>query len=384
MVKRREFLIITSGLAASFALEKVFHISSLVRKNFTKNIEFAIAFAPDYDTKASEIEPASPAYLTFLDPNTLSLDTFSVPFRVHAIVQNPDSPAELFLIPKNGKHVARFHRKRGLERVAETAGARQVFGHGVWDAESRGFWVTEMDDAESRGYLIFRDRELNEIRKIPTFGKYPHDVQWDDSGRLIVANSGMPAADPSDAGGVPNFSSLVWIDPRQGKAEHKLEFRELRNSRGATHFIQLRDRGEIYVGGIPIPNTGGGAPSLFLRINSNREYKIFSLPPEFHAKFTGELLSFAYCPKNGHLFWTNPRSDSVFRWDVATETVVSVAAAGKATGLAQHLNQIFFTNNVDMRIHRQNALGAPERIQSSPQHYSSMQWGAHFSELLKS
>ena len=177
--------------------------------------------------------------------------SIEVPTRAHSIAVEPGG-AVLAVARRPGDWLLRWHPRRAATRGAAQwhwSGDERCFtGHTLRSPDGRHLFTAETDLRSGAGLLVQRDTDsLSVLREWPTRGSDPHDLQWLPSGRLLVANGGIPtlpetgrakrALDRMD-------SSIVEIDPRDNEPGRALR---LPDPRLSLRHLALHPSGQVAI-----------------------------------------------------------------------------------------------------------------------------------------
>lgn len=342
------------------------------------DFELAVAYGDWVGSTIDKIDPPLPSYLVFVNPSTYKMQHFKVPFRVHMLVQNPRDPDALILISKWGTQIASFSRKQGrVTKVKEAQPQHRFFGHAVWDKEHDGFWVSQMDDANTAGKLVLRGADLEVRREIPSHGIFPHEVQHAGPGRILIANSGDFYGGHTSLPLAQRISNLTWLSTETGEIQRRVEFPDQLGHAGASHFQQIPGTGEVFSGTMIADQN---SPSVVFRVSADN--KVTQLQSLAKDVFRGEIVSFGYCADAGRVFWTHSKAEGVFSFDIRHGEYAELSVPKSAKGLIAFKHDVLIANGdrpklLDWKSGRVSVKGTGPRLEPV-----MLQWGSHFSKIL--
>ncbi|MGE4132378.1 MAG: DUF1513 domain-containing protein [Bdellovibrionales bacterium] len=367
-LNRRELVVAGLGLAAGqWALG---HEVPLFAAK--KSIELVSAYGDWVTTFIDKIDPPLKSELVFFNPQSRRFEPFTVPFRVHTLVQNSARLSQLFLVPKWGQDLCEFDRAAGkVGRRIQCKDDRRFFGHAVWDVEAEGFWVTEHDDKNFEGRLVLRGPDLKVKEDFSSFGAFPHELQFSTSGDLLVANSGNFDGEHGDRALDRRVSNLSWVDRKTGRLKHQIPFSDVVGIAGASHFLQIPDSGEIFVG--TMSKTAEQVTAAF-RVKGD---KVDRLTAEVKAKesFQGEIVSFAYSPEDRRVLWTQSKAHGVFSQSLDALEPARLVYQRKSKGMIGINGHVFFTAGNERDLYSVEN-GAVLSLGRAPWRWGS-RWGSH-------
>jgi hypothetical protein len=372
-MNRRGFIATSAGLVSLGVIYRYLPSDWLAPK-----YELALAYGDWVGTEIEKVDPPLPSYLVFLNPETYKMTTFNVPFRVHMLVQNPRRPESLVLISKWGTQIAAFDRRAGkVTSVMEAQPNHRFFGHAVWEGD--GFWVTEMDDVNHRGKLVFRGPDLQVRREMSSHGIFPHEVQMAGDGLLLVANSGDFIAKydsllPHEA----RVASLSWISSSTGEIRRRVEFPEHLGRAGCSHFAQIPGRGEVFCGTMIVDQN---LPTVAWRIFADNRVQQIEAAPNVQDQFRGEIVSFGYCRDAGRVFWSHSKAKGVFSYDLRAGRYAELSVPHSAKGLIGLEHDVLIANGDGPKLIGWRDGHAGVRATAPRLERAILQWGSHFSKL---
>lgn len=330
------------------------------------------------------IDPPRPSYLAFVNADSFSTRTFRVPFRAHTCIQNPKRPDELVLIPKWWTSIFRFnHREGKLAGAASAPRDHRYFGHGTWDPEADGMWISIHDDRRKRGKVVLVDGDLNVRAEIDTQGMFPHEIQMVEPGVLLVANSGDYSGDHLELPFERRVPSLTWIRSRDGAVLQRVEFPQSLGIAGVSHFAYIPEKREVITGTMIVNQS---MPTVVYRVpESSRPERLFADPKD-ERSFRGEIVSLAYCPDDGCVVWSHSLAPGVFAYDIHKGGLAKLVTPEPAKAVAAYDGKIiigrggkplllgYSGGRLDVR-----GEGPPvERYWTPEAPMVDMKWGSHF------
>lgn len=128
-----------------------------------------------------------------------SLFALDLPGRGHAAAAHPDQPLAVAFARRPGTFAIVLDCRTGrvLHRLTPPAG-RQFNGHGVFSADGKVLYTSEVVAATSQGRIgLWDTRDFARRGEWASGGIGPHDLRLMADGALIVANGGI-ATDPDD------------------------------------------------------------------------------------------------------------------------------------------------------------------------------------------
>lgn len=147
--------------------------------------------------------------------------SFETPGRAHGLALAPDG-ALVAVARRPGDWIARWVPGREPTWIWPDAD-RSFNGHALFARDGRTLCTTETDGESGEGMIVVRDpASFAERAAWRTGGRDPHDLEWLDDGRLLVANGGVelrPETGRAKRAGAPIVSSLVAFDPRDGRID---------------------------------------------------------------------------------------------------------------------------------------------------------------------
>lgn len=128
-----------------------------------------------------------------------SLFSVDLPDRGHAAAAHPDQPLAVAFARRPGRFALVLDCLTGrvLHRLTPPEG-RQFSGHGVFSADGRVLYTSEVIASTSQGRIgLWQTGDFTRIGEWSSGGVGPHDLLRQADGGLIVANGGI-ATDPGD------------------------------------------------------------------------------------------------------------------------------------------------------------------------------------------
>ncbi|MFT4242516.1 MAG: DUF1513 domain-containing protein [Acidovorax sp.] len=144
--------------------------------------------------------------------------SLDVPTRAHGLAVLPDGSV-LATARRPGDWLLRWRPGRAPQWLWQD-GERSFNGHVLASADGQRLYTTETDIETGASCIAVRDaRTLEKTAEWPTHGIDAHELVWDGTASLIVANGGVPTA-PETGRVKRNLdsmdSSLVCLDARTG------------------------------------------------------------------------------------------------------------------------------------------------------------------------
>ncbi len=363
-MKRRDFLLTSLGGLALSSLFSCGHRAITGQLPSTGN-ELAAFWHGVRRAGPYELEDALSSHVIFLDPVRRSYEACPLPISFHSILQSESDPNLLYLFSKWNLHIGVYRRDlRKLVTTFESPRHRSVFGHAVWDRAQRGFWYSENDTRERRGYVVLRDLNFKELLRLDTGGSEPHEIQWGPDGQLLVANT---------FNGKSLAPGLAYLDVNRGKLMDYVEVPELHNVGGLTHFAQSQTDKRIFLGGIKKQLPG----SHVVVIDEKRKSRVLPLKRE---DFVGESLSVTHDVKNDHLLWVNPAAGAFFRWDLKQDKLIEVNSSNHFIGLHHWGSNWLCTTKTNSTLGFLKSGEVQDFIKVKPP-VSDRSWGVHMFTL---
>lgn len=373
------------GLALLFGFSKPLQafekLTQLVLKKNKSQIFYAIGFGrkPKYDTLGSLTKlVAYPSELIFLN-NQQKYFSLKIPFLPHSIIQNPQNPHLIIVIPKWGDTVIEYELETQQVKSKMTLNKSKLFfGHGFYHPDGKSVFLSEHHEAASEAYMSqwsLEKKSATRIKNIPTGGARVHDCQLSLDKRFLVAANSTATQD----GKVK--PSLTWIDINT----HKIESQVFFETYGPTHFYQTKDGYFIYASGASLPG-GEKLRSILGVVSPDKKISPLIIPAEMEPYFLGESLSITASENSKIAYATLRDSDSVFVFNYVTGKFMKRLFIKVPHGIClSEDHKTLFVSSIEnhSELYQFNSLSL-EPIpftKTKAQKYSDSNWGAHLYSL---
>lgn len=362
-MNRRHFLI--SGGSALTLLHLAGCSAFKPKEKKPTDKEYAVFWHPGRFAGAEVLLPQAASHIVFVDVINESYEIIDIPITAHSLIQDESRPENIFLFSKWSREVAIYRRDTNqvTKQLIRPDNIR-VYGHGIWDFEREGFWYTEHDLNDKKGYVVFCDRDLNIRTRIHTGGATPHEVRFGRGNKLLVANSL----------GVDNYiPSLAIIDPKSEKLEKLIRIPHLDANGVITHMALSKTDNRIFVGG----NKTSDDRSVIVHIDNEDRPTLLQV---HHLDYIGESFSLVHDSVNEHLLWVNPATGALFTWDLKAMKMHHVDLDNFYTGIHDAGNELYLTSkNKDAFYRRTDSLDRLVRVNPP----GPGTWGVHMHSLKK-
>lgn len=362
-MNRRHFLIAGGSALAMFQFAGCSGLKPRERKPTDK--EFAVFWHPGRFAGAEVLLPQAASHIVFVDAVNETYEIITIPITAHSLIQDQEKPENIFLFSKWSREVAIFDRQTNkvTKQLIRPDNIR-VYGHGAWDSEREGFWYTEHDLTEKKGYVVLCDRDLNIKTRIHTGGATPHEVRIGRGNKLLVANS------LSVGGLVP---SLAIIDPKSEKLEKLIRIPQLDAIGVITHMALSKTDNRIFIGG----NKTSDDRSVIVHIDNEDRPTVLEV---HHLDYIGESFSLVHDSEHDHLLWVTPASGALFTWNLKTMKMHKVDLDNFYTGIHDGGHELFLTSkNKDAFYRKTDSLDRLVKINPP----GPGTWGVHMHSLNK-
>lgn len=362
-MNRRHFLI--SGGSALAMLQLVGCAGFKPRERKLTDKEYAVFWHNSRTVGAEVLLPQSKSHIIFVDALNESYEIVEIPLIVHSMIQDEARAENLFLFSKWSREVAVYNRNSNLvtKQLVRPDHIR-VYGHGAWDSQRDGFWYTEHDLNEKKGYVVFCDRDLNIRSRIQSGGATPHEVRFGRGNKLLVANS------LSVDGLVP---SLAIIDPKSEKMEKLIRLTELDANGVVTHMALSKTDNRIFIGGYKTSDER----SVVVHIDNEDRPTLLKV---HHRDYIGESFSLVHDSVKDHLLWVTPATGALFTYDLQEMKMHKVELDNFYTGIHDGGHELFLTSkNRDAFYRKGDSLDRLVKIDPP----GPGTWGVHMHSLNK-
>lgn len=327
--------------------------------------EYAVFWHPGRFAGADVLLPQAASHIVFVDALNESYEIINIPLTAHSLIQDEGHVENIFLFSKWSREVALFRRDTNqVTKQLIRPDHIRVYGHGAWDSERDGFWYTEHDLNERKGYVVFCDRDLNIKTRIHSGGATPHEVKFGRGNKLLVANS------LSVEGLVP---SLAIIDPKSEKMEKVIRLPELDANGVITHMALSKTDNRIFIGG----NKTSDERSVVVHIDNDDKPSLLQV---HHRDYIGESFSLVHDSVNDHLLWVTPATGALFTWNLKEMKMHNVDVDNFYTGIHDGGHELFLTSkNRDAFYRKTNSLDRLVKVNPP----GPGTWGVHMHSLNK-
>lgn len=195
-MKRREFLINSFGLTGLLLLKPTVSNSEVFKDKINSKTRFVLGDG-EAKTIAKDYYYITEPITSYLTVSTMQGDYFSmdVPCKAHEVTTHPLNKNLVFGSSKWGKeaYVADIEKKNVVAAINEK-GSFVFNGHSIYSSDGQFIFMTMMDFDNYKGCISVREtKTYKEVRRIPTYGVFPHQLKWKIADKVFAVINALPA-----------------------------------------------------------------------------------------------------------------------------------------------------------------------------------------------
>lgn len=239
------------------------------------------------------------------------------PHRLHALSVNPNGQDFIAPARRPDSTLIIYNIPKKQHKAILAAPNRHYYGHGVFSADGRYFYVPENDLDQERGLIGLYDARQNyrKIAEYPSGGIGPHEVLIDPtSGSLIVANGGI-LTHPNTGRAKLNLDTMApnitWLNPHTGHIQHQDQLPPALHRLSLRH-MDVTAQGMVFVGAQDQQKNRLDVP-LVWQLSRQNPIRPLATPPEGWGQFKGYVGSVC-AGGQGHVSVSSPRGNIVQNW----------------------------------------------------------------------
>ena len=194
-MKRREFIISSLGLSGLLLLKPTVSDSKVFKDKINSKTRFVLGDG-EAKTIAKDYYYISEPITSYLTVSTVEGDYFSmdVPCKAHEVTAHPFNKSLVFGASKWGKeaYLADIDKKNVVAAINEK-GSFVFNGHSIYSSDGQFIFMTMMDFDNYKGCISVREtKTYKEVRRIPTYGVFPHQLKWKVVDKVFAVINALP------------------------------------------------------------------------------------------------------------------------------------------------------------------------------------------------
>ncbi len=194
-MKRRDFLLNSLGLTGLLLLRPTVSDSKVFKEKINSKTRFVLGDG-EAKTIAKDYYYISEPITSYLTVSTVEGDYFSmdVPCKAHEVTAHPFNKNLVFGASKWGKeaYVADIEKKNVVAAINEK-GSFVFNGHSIYSSDGQYIFMTMMDFDNYKGCISVREtKTYKEVRRIPTYGVFPHQLKWKVVDKVFAVINALP------------------------------------------------------------------------------------------------------------------------------------------------------------------------------------------------
>lgn len=166
-------------------------------------------------SETADIHAKNKGRILLLSDNGDIKRRWPLPFIVHSVQINTARPYQIVAVEEGPAAALVDARSQQKQKDLTAPEDLRFAGHAVFSPEGTELYISAKHRASGEGFILVYDTEsASLIKKIPSGGVLPHDLEYDfkDSQSLIVAHRGAEKKEPN----------LTWLSLSTQKVTHQV------------------------------------------------------------------------------------------------------------------------------------------------------------------